>query len=334
MKKKQCKTMLYATLILLLVLTLNCTRKKPQENQKPLVIYANITSIEPVLDVFETQTGTSIDYNRISATDFLHTVFTQNNEGELIADIFQAPVTILDQLQKQNLLLPYRSNYATNLPEWAKRESDGIYKFAIEVVGIIYNNLLVDLNDVPNNYHDLTNEKWKNKIVMPNPEYHPTTISWLVALNEFVFNNNDDEWNKFIHGLAANNPLFVDSFTPSASVLISGERHIGISLPKYVVTNENKNLDWVKTESLLGSVRGIAISAKANNPVTAKLFIDYWLSDNVASFLANEVGEYVLNNELFPPLDKINEKTVIPIKELNDDELIYWGAYFKDIFAQ
>ena len=318
---------------LLMLLILSCVKKDNAPKTEELILYANITSIEQILDDFEMETGIKVKYHRISTTDYLDTVMRESEIDSLKADIFQAPIIILDQLSNKNLLAPYTSTAALHYPDWAKRESEGIYKFAIEYVGILYNSSFLNPEEIPQKYQDLIDQKWRGKLVMPNPATHPTTISWLVALKEHIFSDNEDEWESFIKALAENNPLFVDSFTPTVSVILNGERPIGISMPKYIITNKDSALDYAKIEPMLGSLRGIGISSETKNPEAARKFIDFWLSEAVGEYLANEVGEYVLTPNVFPPIDGIEYISVIPIKELPEEEITRWGAYFKKIFT-
>ncbi|MCL2000029.1 MAG: extracellular solute-binding protein [Planctomycetes bacterium] len=297
-----------------------------------VAFYANITAIEPLLEDLHRKSGIKGAYTRISTTQFLATVFTEFEAGKLLADVIQAPIPVMEQLAAREVLAPYVSPSAAGYPEWAKREKDGIYMFGIEYVSIIYNHELVRPADVPKRYQDLADPKWKDKIVMPNPSIHPTTISWLVALREHVFNHNDDQWRAFLRGLAANNPMFVASFGPTPAPIASGEKPIGISMPKYIITNAPAPLDWARIEPVMGSPRAIGISAKAPRPVAARQFVDYWLTADAGKILADQVGEYVLVPGVFPPIDGMDKARVIPIEELADAAIAQWGAEFKTIF--
>ena len=299
----------------------------------PVSFYANITSVDSLMKDFEAKTGTKAEYTRISTTKFLSTVFTEFEAGKLLADVIQAPLPVMELLREKGVLMPYVSPSAQGYPDWAKREKDGIYMFGIEYVGIIYNKDLVKPADVPTKYQDLTDPKWKNKIVMADPSIHPTTISWLLALKEHAFANNEAEWRQFLKGLAANNPMLVASFGPTPAPLASGEKAIGISMPKYIVTNAPAPLDWARIEPLMGSPRALGISAKAPHPASAKAFVDYWLSQDAAGLLATNVGEYVLAPGVFPPIDGMNKAKVIPVRDLSDEEIAKWGAEFKTMFG-
>ncbi len=321
MKKYLC--IIGITLILCLYLGFTVSAQK-------VSFYANITAIEPIIDAFETKTGIDAEYTRISADKFLATVITEFEAGKLQADVIQAPITVLEILKDRGVLSTYISPAAQDYPEWTWE--DGIQLFGIEYVGLIYNKEMVDPEDVPKSYEDLTDPKWKDRIVMANPSIHPTTISWLVGLKENVF-DTEEAWRDFLEGLAANNPMFVASFGPTPAPIESGEKHIGISMPKYIITKAPAPLDWARIEQpLLGTPRAIAVTSSAPNPEEAKAFVDYWLSEEAMSILAEQVGEYVLAPGVFPPIEDMDKAEVIAIRELSDEETQQWGEEFGEIF--
>lgn len=293
--------------------------------------YANITAIEPIMDNFNANHTIEGIYTRISTSKYLATVLTEHSVGKLQADVLQGPLPILQMLKEKGVLAPYKSPSAKGYPEWAQ-EDDSIIQFGIEYVAPIYNKELVKPQDVPKRYEDLTDPKWFNQLVMPDPASHATTISWLVGLKEANIFGSDEAWMKFVKGLAANKPMFVKSFGPSPAPIESGEKLIGISMPKYIITKAPAPLDWVKVDTLLGTTRGIAIAANAPHPEAAKVFVDYWLSQQAMQLLADKVGEYVLAPGVYPPINGIDKVKVLPIRELSDEEIRNWGKEFQKIF--
>jgi iron(III) transport system substrate-binding protein len=294
-------------------------------------LYANITAIEPLMESFTATQGVKGIYTRISTSKYLATVLTEHEAGKLQADVLQGPLPILQTLKDKGVLAPYRSPAAVGYPDWALAD-DTIVQFGIEYVAPIYNKELVKPADVPKRYEDLTDPKWYDKIVMPDPATHATTISWLVGLKESKVFADEAAWMAFVKGLAANKPMFVKSFSPTPAPVESGEKLIAISMPKYIITKAPAPLDWAHVSPLLGSPRGIALAAKAPNPNAARLFIDFWLSKGAMQMLADKVGEYVLAPGVFPPIAGISEAKVLPIRELSDQEIALWGDKFKAIF--
>lgn len=294
--------------------------------------YANITAIQPIMEEFTSDKGVKGEYTRISTSKYYATVLTEYQAGKLIADVLQSPLPIMELLKDKDVLATYRSPVASIYPEWTRKD-DKIQIFGIEYVALIYNKDLVKSSDVPKRYEDLTDPKWKDKIVMANPSSHATTISWLIGLKEKVF-SSEEAWLQFLEGLAANRPMFVKSFGPTPAPVESGEKLIAISMPKYIITKAPAPLDWARvSQPLLGTPRGISVAATAKHPNAAKLFVDYWLSQDAMQMLADKVGEYVLCPGVYPPIDGIDKATVLPVRVLSDNEIRHWGDKFKEIFA-
>jgi iron(III) transport system substrate-binding protein len=292
--------------------------------------YANITAVEPVIEAFTKAYGVKADYMRLSTSKFVATITTEHGAGKLMADVLQAPMPILDILKDKGILASYTSPEAAGYPDWAKKDNK-IQTFGIEYVSLLYNKELVKPADVPRRYEELADPKWKGKLVMADPSSHATTISWLVGLKEHIF-KADEPWLKFLKGLAANKPMFVASFGPTPSPVESGEKLIAISMPKYIITKAPAPLDWARVEQpLMGTPRGIAITAGAPHPNAARLFMDFWLSKPSMKIMAEQVGEYVLYPGVFPPVDGMDKAKVLPIRELTDDEIRRWAAEFKKI---
>jgi len=296
-----------------------------------VTFFANITAIEPILADFNKKYGIKVEYTRISTTKFVPTILTEHAAGKLTADVLQAPMPVMDLLKDKGVLASYTSPAAAGYPKWANTDGK-IQSFGIEYAALIYNKEQVNPADVPKTYQDLADPKWKGKIVMADPSSHPTTISWLVGLRENVI-KSDAEWMTFLKGLAANKPMFVASFGPTPAPIESGEKPIGISMPKYIITKAPAPLDWARvSQPMMGSPRGMAITAGAPHPNAARLFMDYWLDRDAMKILAEKVGEYVLAPGIFPPIAGLDKAKVIPIRELSDDEIKKWGGEFKKIF--
>ncbi len=294
--------------------------------------YANITAVEPIMEAFTAAKGVKGVYTRVSTAKYLATVLTEHQAGKLEADVLQGPLPIMEALKEKGVLAPYKSPSSAAYPEWARKD-DTIVQFGIEYVALIYNKDLVKPQDAPKSYKELADPKWRDKIVMPDPATHATTISWLVGLKEAKVFASEAEWMDFLKGLAANKPMFVASFSPTPAPVESGQKLIAVSMPKYIITHAPAPLDWARTGVLLGSPRAIAIAARAPHPNAARAFMDYWLSKDAMKLLADKVGEYVLAQGVYPPIPGIDKARVVPIRELSDEEIAQWGEKFRKIFA-
>lgn len=330
MPKKRMRN-LVASIVLLAALVVSVSviagTKGPE-----VTLYANITAVQPVVTAFTEIFGIPASYTRISSSKILATVMSEFDAGKLQADVLQAPMPIMQYFKEKGVLAPYASPVAAGYPDWAKGADGVIYSFGIECMGILYNTDLVNSADAPQHYADLADPKWDGKIVMPDPSVHSSTISWLVGLKEKVF-EDEGTWMTFLEGLAANHPMFVRSLGPTPGPIASGEKAIGISMQKYIITKAPAPLDWAcQGEPQLGSPRGIAVTSTTANPEAARLFINYWLSKTAMEQVASEVGESVVYPGVFPPIEGMDATEVIPVRVLSDEEIQHWGGVFKDIF--
>ncbi|MDM7323525.1 MAG: extracellular solute-binding protein [Thermus sp.] len=310
-------------------------RLRAAQAEGKVVFYANITGVEPVMEAFQKKYGLKGDYVRVSTDKFIPTVLTEHRARKLQADVLQAPLPVMEILKKEGVLGRYESPESRGYPAWA-RDPEGFYQiFAIEYIAILYNTRLVKPEEAPTSYKDLADPKWRGKIVMPDPTSHPTTITWLVGLRENGVFASEDEWMSWLRGLAANNPMLVASLGPTPDVLARGERAIGISMPKYLVTKAPAPLMWVNTrEGLFGSPRALALAQNPARPNAGRVFMDFWLSREAQQILAEQVGEYTLLKGTLPPIPGIGAATVRPVRELSDEELSRWSQVFGRIFRR
>lgn len=296
------------------------------------VFYANITAVEPLMAAFAEATGVEGLYTRISSSKFIPTILTEAGAGKLLADVVQSPLPMVELLEQNKILAEYRSPLAEGYPEWATTNAH-YTQFGIEYVSYLYNTEHVDAADVPQDYTGLADPMWRDKIVMADPATHASTIAWLVALKEQWF-ESEDAWLDFVKALAANKPMFVASFGPTPAPVESGEKLIGISMPKYIVTKAPAPLGWgPRSGPLFGAARAIGITASAPHPAAARAFIDFWLGRDAMQLLASEVGEYVLAPGVYPQIDGIDAVAVKPARDLTDQELKTYGRQFKQIFS-
>lgn len=297
------------------------------------IYYANITGVDDVMEAFQAKYGVEVEYTRIATSVYVPTVMTEFQANRLMGDVLQAPIPILQILKEAGVLESYISPVSENYPDWSKDPDGMIQQFGIETVALIYNTEHVKADEVPKSYRELADPKWQDRIVMPDPLTHATTITWLVGLKEHVF-ETEQEWLDFLAGLAKNRPMFVASFGPTPGPLETGEKHIGISMPKYIVTKAPAPLNWAKVEGepLMGSARAIALVKNSERPNTAKMFMDFWLSEEAAAILATDVGETVLYDGVYPPIEDIDQAEIIALRELSDEEIQQWSDLFSTIF--
>lgn len=298
-----------------------------------LTIYGSIETeaMQAVQKGFEAKYGIKTEYWRASSTKVMDRVLTESRAGKPLYDVVLTNATPMKILKGDGVFARYEAPAAARYPAKVQ-DRDGVLSppYRVVVVGILYNTRMVKAADAPRTLKELLDPKWKGKIAMPDPTRHSTTITWLVNLEKLL----GKDWKPFLEGLAAQKPIMVESFIPSAKKVIGGEAPLGLSYVKYVYTmgtKEGAPLDYARLNPALGDAHHIAVGAKSDNPNGARLFTNYFISPDGLKILASE-GEFVLVKGLYPPIKDADKLEVIGMDDLSEEELKKWRAEFKKIF--
>lgn len=144
-------------------------------------------------------------------------------------------------------------------------------------MGIIYNTNLV--SEAPTSWMDLTAEKTKGNVIMPNPLYSGTAANMLL---EFV--SSDQLGWKFYEDLLANDIMIVNGNGGVISSVTAGEKAYGICFDADAFTaKENGSpVDFVyPVEGSPATADPIGILKTSSNVTAAQAFVDFMLSDEV-----------------------------------------------------
>ena len=183
------------------------------------------------------------------------------------------PEFIFDLKQKK-LIAPYdspeRSGFSADL-----KDRDGYWTGTYALpTGLGFNTQQVKKEDAPKTYKDLLEPKWKGgKISIDDENYE-----LLVGLEQ--------AWGgkpalEYLKALAAQNPAVGRGATQRTQMLAAGEFPLAISYTHTVEWSKSQGnaVDWVNLEPVVIKFDGIMLGAKTAHPNTAKLFIDFVLSN-------------------------------------------------------
>ena len=142
----------------------------------------------------------------------------------------------------------------------------------------IYNKTLINEEDVPKTWEDLTNPALKGKIAYANPAKSGSAYTQLCTML-FSQPTLDEGWAlvaKFIENLDGK---LHDSSSACHKYVASGEYVVGVTLEKSAVLyNDNPDIGYVYPEKNSAVPDGISLVKGAPNQENAELFINYMLS--------------------------------------------------------
>jgi iron(III) transport system substrate-binding protein len=272
-----------------------------------IIAYGSMESntAEPIIEAFMKKTGLQVEYWRASATKAMDRALTELRAGKHLFDVMVNNSGATTVMHKEGIFAKYNSPAAAAFPKDVIDSDLGI-SYRHTPIGIFYNKALIKSADAPKSLEDLLNPKYRGKFVMPDPTQHTTTLQWVASLYKIMGKEKSD---KFIRDLGATKPLLVESFSPSAERVATGETPIAISLVRYVITYGEKGapVDYVRLGKFLSTGQYLNLSQKAPRPNGGKALIDFFLGEESARILA-KAGEFVTRKGIYPPVpdaDKI-----------------------------
>jgi iron(III) transport system substrate-binding protein len=287
--------------------------------------------MKEIQDAFERKYGVKVEYWRASSTKVLDRALTETRVGKPLFDVVLTNKTPMRLLKKEGAFGKFTAPASASYPQNVK-DPDGVLQppYRMAVVGLLYNPRMVKPAEAPKSWKDLLDPKWKGKIVMPDPTRHSTTTTWLANLEKLL----GKDARSFREGLAAQKPLMVESFIPSAQKVIAGEAPLGISYIKFVQIfgkKEGAPLDWVRLKQSLAEPHFLALGAKPTNTNAGKLFINFLLTPEALKILAAE-GEFVLLRGVHPPIPEVEKLEIVQMDDLSEEELKKARGEYKKLF--
>lgn len=237
-----------------------------------LVWYTAMSSSDarPILDAFvKTYPFLEAEFVDITSPRLIQRVNLEALAGKSLFDVASANnlVAIADKL------LPYLPPAADGIPKEFRDPNGRWIGYDHNYYVLAYNTKMVSKADVPKRYEDLLEPRWKGNILMDEGDH-----SWYGALSSAWGKEKTDV---FMKKLAAQDIQWRRGHTLLLQLVAAGEAPLG--LPYANSTERFKRqgapVDWVDTlKPIVTGLNYIGISAKANNPHRAKLFVDFILS--------------------------------------------------------
>lgn len=146
---------------------------------------------------------------------------------------------------------------------------------------VIYNSDLVEDTAAPKSWLDLADPRWKGRIIIEDPRSLETSVKLLAELCPQM---GEKRWEKFLQGLASNQPFFTKSMREAYVRVARGEFAVAIDYINDTMSQKPGTpvkVAWPQEEPkgvTPGANSKIGISKKAIRPKPAQLFVEWLLS--------------------------------------------------------
>lgn len=291
------KQILALLMIMVLGFTVaGCAKEETAQNTATLedkvVIYS--THGEDMLEVvateFEKETGVKVEYINLKG-ELAERVSAEKNNPQ--ADVmYGGASSLFMDLKAQQAFEQYEPTWGSSLDPLFKDSENYWYGTIKTPVCLFYNTELVQAEDLPKDWSDLSNEKYAGKLIFRNALSSSARVMYTALLQQYEKKGALEEGWTFMKAMDKNTKQYFDSGTLMMQAMGRKEASISFSTLNDIVDNKTKNnlpLEIVDLAS--GSpviTDGIAVIKNAPHPEAAKAFVEFAGSAKVQSILANQ----------------------------------------------
>lgn len=241
-----------------------------------VVLYSSNPSelLDLVSKGFEAQTGIKVSVVRMGTGEAMKRIAAEKDRP--LCDVFWSGDVAVLENAKANFQ-SYRSPEADALPaEYIEKEARWTASNA-HIMIIMANKSLIKPEDMPKNWSDLFNPKWKNKIVMANPEKSGSAYAQVYGIYKLY------GWDG-LHKLIANAKV-LDSSSLIYKGVAAGEYPLGATMeyaPHRYIVGGDKNVTIIyPADGAFMAPEAAGIVKNCPHPEDARKFVDYLLSKKV-----------------------------------------------------
>lgn len=292
--KKYLSLALVATLSISLI---GCTPKKEEasknggELEENLVIYSTHPEdiLESVATGFEEETGVNVEFINLKG-ELAEKVEAEKEDPQ--ADIMYggSSATYLE-LSEKDLFEKTEPTWSKDLDPMFKDENGLWYGTIQTPVMMFYNSEVINKEEAPKDWKDLTNEKFVDKLVFRNAESSSAKATYSSLLYQYDKEGKIEEGWKYLKELDQNTKKYYGNESLLFQAIGRKEAGISYSVLSSIVENKENGLPLEIVDAESGSpviTDGVAKIKNCKNPNAADVFMEYVGSVETQAKIANE----------------------------------------------
>ncbi|MFY0779353.1 extracellular solute-binding protein [Peribacillus simplex] len=290
---------------------------------------------------FEDKYGIDVEWLDMGSQEILDRVRSEKNNPQ--ADVWWgAPSTNFNQAKDDGLLSAYKPTYSDSLeegfhdPEWYWTGTSQTPEV------IMYNSKELSKDEVPKDWDELLDPKWKDEIIIRYPLASGTmrTIFSAMIYRTYKDTNDPQEGYDWLKKLDQNTKEYSANPEMMYNKVAKGEGSLSVwAMPDVVMLKENKNypFEFVIPESGTPVLtEGIAIVEGAKHPKAAEAFYEFVNSPEAAKTLAEEFYRIPTRSDVKDLPEWITETEIKAMdidwnafEENGDEWMKYWDENIK-----
>ena len=248
---------------------------KAEGGQVAFYSSTNTDDAAKILPAFHTKfPGMKVTHTRKSGEALVQQLVTEKTAGQDLYDVVETNLFEVAFVIEKGFTQKYVTASAGDFPAEA-RAADGSWiaaRFNNDLPGI--NTTKMPAGVTVKTWKDLCNPALSGKIAVEQGD-----VVVYSALRKIL---GDAEAQNVLKCIAANKPSLRSGHTDMANLLAAGEFAVTLSSNGHRLAQlkyeENKPIDWAKTDPIITDVQAMAISNKPKNPNGAKLLLEWLVS--------------------------------------------------------
>jgi iron(III) transport system substrate-binding protein len=279
------------------------------------VVWYTSTPIETANKIakqFETSTGIHVELFRSGGSAILRRFLQEIQGGRAAADVLTTSDPAASMaLAKKGTFVAFKPANFDKVPEPAKDPDGAWVAQRLNMIAIVARSDKLTGADAPKTWSDLTDPKYKGKLVTTDPSFTSLGLMTVATLAKKL------SWD-YYKKLRQNEMMVVPGNQQVSDMLKSGERLVAAGiLDSYAAADRKKGHPLVTiypSEGALIIPSPTAVVKGSPHPNAAKLFAEFMLSDATQK-LFPEDGGYAARTDIDPPAGspKLSEVKSIPV---------------------
>ncbi len=271
-----------------------------------------IATAQKVANMFEQKTGIKVELFRSGGSNILRRFQQEAQAGKVFVDVLtHSEPAAARMMTKKGLFVPFKASAFDKVPA-AIKDPDGYHVGQrVNVMAMYVRDDKLPKADRPKKWADLTQPKYKDKMVMADPSFSSLLVTIVGMLGK------EQGWDYF-KKLRANNIMVVQSNQQVSDMIKRGERSIAVGADAaYVGDAKEKGMpiSTIYQEDGAFVIPSPSSVVKGSpNPNAAKAFADFMLSKPVQELFPKE-HLYAARTDIpgpagNPPLSSIKMHTI------------------------
>ncbi len=255
-----------------------------------------IATAQKIANLFQAETGIKVELFRSGGSAVLRRFLQEADARRVIADV----LTISDPaaasaLIKRDMLVAFRPKHFEKIPDAVKEAQGRHIAQRLNLVGIV---VRTDRGvEPPKNWTDLTDPRYKGKLVMPDPSFTAIQLMVVGMLSQKY------GWD-FYRKLRANDTMIVQGHQQVSDTLKRGERLIAAEGADSYTWEDRKAGHKVQTlfptDGAFAIAAPTAVIKGSPHPNAAKALAEFMIGDTVQKLFPGE-GIYAARADVEPP---------------------------------